>query len=82
MTNYELSDSAKLEIVDNRLHQLHSSKYDLQLNLATAERAGNGDAVVELKKQLEDYDVAIEIHDVERNRLLNILGSQPDTEEE
>lgn len=71
----DLTDDEKREIINQRRKTIQVELYNLQLNLATAEKCGEDHKIPEIRGQIEQFTTALRIHDQELASLGDVSGS-------
>jgi hypothetical protein len=64
-----LSPEQKRSLLENRISQFAGEAYQYSLNLKTAEQIGSEDQIEAIKKSLEVFESAIQVHQEELSKL-------------
>ena len=71
MANYDLTDAEKATLIEQRLKQFNSEKFQHQLNKETAVALNNQEAVAATDQAIADIDAAITVHEDALSNLSN-----------
>lgn len=71
--NYEtiLTIEQKVSILEARIQQFASERYQYELSLKTAEKLGSEEQIQQIKNILYSIDVALEVHKEELSLLMS-----------